>query len=211
MKGLIFDLDGTLWDSTEDVARAWNIALDEKTDINRRITADDLRSVFGKPLKDIFYNLFPDIEEEKIMEVSQVLYSYQHDTLEEATCGTYEGVIEGIKELSKKYPLFIVSNCQAGYIEVFLRYTKLGEYIKDHTCPGDTGEFKAYNIKLIMERNKIEQVIYVGDTAGDKEACDEVGVPMIHASYGFGKVENPAAIITKFEELLTMDLESLIK
>lgn len=205
MDGIIFDLDGTLWDSTEAVATAWNAALEENTTIEKRVTGEELRSLFGKPLNDIFKILFPMVEELDVKKMATMLYEYQHGYLGNTICDTYLGVIEGIKELSKRMPVFIVSNCQAGYIEVFLEAFDLESYITDHSCPGDTGKLKAYNIRLIMERNRLQNVVYVGDTAGDKKACDEAGVPMIYAAYGFGEVENPAMTITSFEELLSVD------
>ena len=68
---------------------------------------------------------------------------------------------ETVRELSRKYKLFIVSNCQSGYIEAFLKNTGLGEYFADYTCPGDTGKLKGENIRIIMERNGIKEAIYV--------------------------------------------------
>lgn len=205
MDGLIFDLDGTLWDTTEEIASAWNQGLEENTKLSKRVTGAELKSVFGKPVDEIFQILFPGKTTEQLKELELILYEYQQKRLETAGKCAYEGVIENIKELSKKIPLYIVSNCQAGYIEVFLRATQLGEYIKDHTCPGDTGMYKAENIRLIMERNNLEKVLYVGDTAGDKAACDKAGVPMIHMTYGFGEVDEPFLRMTKFAELLELD------
>lgn len=210
MDGLIFDLDGTLWDTTEEIAEAWNMALEEKTDLVKRVTGAELKSVFGKPVDEIFQILFPEYKGKALKELELILYEYQQRRLETAGDAVYEGVLEGIKNLSEIVPVYIVSNCQAGYIEGFLRTTGLGPYITDHTCPGDTGLYKAENIRLIMERNKLEQVIYVGDTAGDKSACDKAGVPMIHMAYGFGEVEHPLLKLEKFEELLSVDYENIL-
>ena len=111
---------------------------------------------------------------------------------------------ETIQKLSKKYPLFIVSNCQAGYIEAFLENTGLQKYFADHLCPDDTGRLKADNIKIIMEQNGIEEAVYVGDTQGDADACKEAGVPMVYAAYGFGKVEDECVTIQQFDQLLDL-------
>ena len=50
---IIFDLDGTLWDSTDSVAGAWNCVIAEETDLNKRVTADGLKKLFGKMMDDI--------------------------------------------------------------------------------------------------------------------------------------------------------------
>ena len=85
-----------------------------------------------------------------------------------------------------------------------LEKTGFGKYFKDHVCPGDTNLLKAENILLIAERNGLKNPIYVGDTHMDAEACVKAGVPIIFASYGFGKVEKPDYVIDT-----PMDLVSL--
>lgn len=209
MDGIIFDLDGTLWDPTEEVAIAWNEVL-EQVGLDRRVTEAELKTLFGKPLVEIIDILLPRVEKEQLEKVVVLLYEKEHSRLEGRGDMVYDSVMDGIKTLSAKYPLYMVSNCQSGYIEVFFRATGLGVYFKDYTCPGDTGMFKADNIRLIMERNQLEQVVYVGDTAGDKAACDKAGVPMIHMTYGFGEVESPLRSLHSFDQLLEIDFDELL-
>ena len=65
------------------------------------------------------------------------------------------------------FSAFIVSNCQAGYIRVFLRATGFGHFFKGHLCPGDTGMAKAENIMKIRDDFDLKDPVYVGDTLGD--------------------------------------------
>lgn len=51
----------------------------------------------------------------------------------------------------KKYPLYIVSNSQSGYIEVFLQTSGLEKYFKGHLCNGDTGLDKGSNIRKLAD------------------------------------------------------------
>jgi phosphoglycolate phosphatase len=209
MNAIIFDVDGTLWDSTDVVAKAWNLAIKETTSLSITVSPDELKGQFGKPLEDIINALFPMLSNQEKSDFEKSLYQYEHEFIRKEACHLYEGMTEGIQTLSKKYNLFIVSNCQDGYIEDFLEITKLGEYITDFTCPGETGLLKGDNLKLIMQRNHLTSSIYVGDTQGDADACKIAGIPMIYASYGFGSVKTPNYVISKFSDLLTFDFDSI--
>lgn len=207
IEGIIFDVDGTLWDPTEEVAYSWNQAIKEQTDMDRTLTAEQLKREFGKPLEEIMDDLFPELAQKEQERLADHLYKYENKWVETAPCIVYDQMAETVRELSRKYKLFIVSNCQSGYIEAFLKNTGLGEYFADYTCPGDTGKLKGENIRIIMERNGIKEAIYVGDTQGDANACKEAGIPMIFAAYGFGQVEEEHVAIQSFGELLELEFE----
>ena len=201
MEAIIFDVDGTLWDSTEEVAVSWNRTLEEHSQLNKRLTGEILKKEFGKPLKDIVESLFPELSENERDELAKYLYLYENEWVKTAPCILYDKMPETIQLLSQKYKLFIVSNCQSGYIEAFLENTGLAEYIEDYTCPGDTGKLKAENIRIIMERNQVKTAVYVGDTKGDADACQKAGIGMIYAAYGFGEVTGCYKEIQSFDEL----------
>jgi len=209
MEGIIFDVDGTLWDSTEEVAISWNQAIRERSDIDRVVTAEQLKKEFGKPMDEIMDDLFPELTKNEQDRLAGYLYRYENVWMPKAPCIVYDKMPETVQKLSKRYKLFIVSNCQSGYIEAFLENTGLGMYFTDFTCPGDTGELKGRNIQIIMERNQIDKAVYVGDTQGDSMACREAGIPMIYAAYGFGNVEKEHVTIHSFEELLGLSFEEI--
>ncbi len=199
---IIFDVDGTLWDSTGVVEKAWNDAAKKAGMPDRKITADELKSLFGKPMDEIIEALFPEVSEEKRAEFAPFCFEYEENYLKKEPGTVYDGFEEMLENLSGEYRLFIVSNCQAGYIETVLGATGFGKYFTDYTCPGDTGLLKADNIRLIMERNGIEQTVYVGDTQMDADACRQAGVPIVYAAYGFGNVTKPDYVIHQPMELV---------
>lgn len=187
---IIFDMDGTLWDSTNEVACAFNKVLKEKyADLNYEVTAKRLKELFGLPLDVIAVKLYTGIDEEYAKQIMKECCDYECEYLAENGARLYDGLEETLKSLSTKYKLLIVSNCQDGYIETFFKaYPNLEQYFIDYEHPGRTGKFKADNIRLVMERNQLRSPVYVGDTLFDAKAAKEAGIPFIFASYGFGDV-----------------------
>jgi len=117
----------------------------------------------------------------------------------------YPGLEETLNYLSKKYKLYIVSNCQSGYIEVFLKLSGVGHYFLGHQCYGTKGNPKAENIKDIVNDHQLANPVYIGDTMGDYTSATKAGVPFIFANYGFGVVEEGMiATISKFDELVEL-------
>lgn len=191
MDSIIFDVDGTLWNSTEIIAKAWTEYLLEKEHIDRPLTAEYLSTLFGQLLSEIAKHIFPELPEEEQLRLMEGCCQAEHEALLKECAPLYEDLEEMLKALSQRYPLYIVSNCQAGYIEVFLESSGLGKYFKGHLCPGDTGMAKAENIVKIAKDYGLKEPVYVGDTMGDYTACQKAGVPFIFAAYGFGEVETP--------------------
>lgn len=207
---LIFDIDGTLWNTTGVVAGAWNKAVREKDYPelkNLNITDKMLQKEFGKPMDVIADDLFGDIDPVKKAELLKLCCVYEHDFIAENTKDlSYEGMSETMHELAKRNRLFIVSNCQDGYIELVIEKNGLGELISDFECFGHTGLQKNENITLLMERNGLEpsQTVYIGDTMGDFEATKKAGLKFVFARYGFGDVPNPDYVVDSFRELLNL-------
>lgn len=205
----ILDIDGTLWDTTEVVARAWNDAVEAVglgPELGRFITADMLKKEFGKPMDVIIDDLFPSQDDKMQETVLKKIKEYEQaavrDTDEDLT---FPGVVETIIKLVPGNRIFIVSNCQEGYIELVMNKLEITDYVDDYESFGNTGLSKAENIRLVMNRNRFadNSSYYVGDTAGDYQAATEAGIPFIFASYGFGEMEEgfDGFTISSFDEL----------
>lgn len=200
--GIIFDIDGTLWDSRKGVAESWNMALRDCTDYDITLDYEELGKLFGKPMNEIFAAVFPDMSEERMNELIPVFYTYEHSYLASYPPALYDGTEETLHRLAERYPLFIVTNAQKGYIECLFEATGIEKYFTDWLCYGDTGAQKDVTMRMLIEKNKLKKPVYVGDTQGDLDACRKADVPMIFAAYGLGHAENPDVTIDAVTDLL---------
>ena len=201
-RGIIFDLDGTLWDSSKGVAASWQETLEKKFDIEKIITADMIQGVMGKSMYEISDILFSEFEMKKRRELLSCCCERENEYIRSHGGVLVEGLEEVLTQLRDSgYHLSIVSNCQDGYIEAFLEYHKLGAYFDDFESFGRTGREKGRNIRLVMERNQLEQAVYVGDVQGDYYAAVEAGVPFIHAENGYGTIREEVPGITSLSQL----------
>jgi phosphoglycolate phosphatase len=204
MDSIIFDLDGTIWDSRDTILVAWNRILKEKNEIDRELKKEDLTGTMGLQMHEIGKKLFPELDEPARLQLMDECGSVETEYLEKHGGILYEKVEEVLEQLSKEYKLFIVSNCQDGYIESFYKYHSLEKYFIDFENPGRTGLSKGENIKLIIERNNLSGPVYVGDTEGDQKAARFAGIPFVYAKYGFGEVREYDEVIERFEDLLEL-------
>lgn len=201
--GIIFDLDGTLWDSTKPICDSWNEVLKKHPEISRRvITIEDLGDCMGLPMYDIAAKLFPEESKETQVKIMDELCSYENEYLAIHGGILYPELENVLGELKKKYKLFIVSNCQDGYIEAFLKAHHLEQYFTDTECWGRTRVSKGESNRILIERNHLENPIYVGDTAGDAKSASDAEIPFIYAEYGFGSVDQYDGKIDTFSDLL---------
>ena len=200
-KAIIFDLDGTLWDATGCSVDIWNRVFDKHGKTAIRMTQKISSSLMGKTMPEIGAALFPDMTEEERMSIVNDFGDEEVKYLSEHGANVFDGVKETLSELEKDYDLYIVSNCQDGYVPVFLHAHNMGHHFKDIEMSGRTGMEKGENIKLIMKRNGIDNAVYVGDTAGDESAARYAGIPFIWAAYGFGKAKAPDGVIQTIGDL----------
>ena len=204
-ESLIFDIDGTLWDSRELVAEGFNIQLRKEGFDHLCVDAEILRPLFGKSITEFADAMLPSIPALERYELMERCMKTEQEYLFANECSIgYPKVKETLRELSKKHRLFIVSNAERGYPKLCIDKLGLGEYIQGHMCFGDTGTSKGKTIRTLMRKHNIESAIYIGDTQGDLEACREAGIPFIFCTYGFGQAESYDAKIDSIDELLTL-------
>ena len=204
-ESLIFDIDGTLWDSRTLVAEGYNIQLKKEGLDHLCVDAETLRPLFGKVMTEIADVILASIDPSERYDLMERCMDTENRYLFENECRIgYPKVRETLTELAKKHRLFIVSNSQCGYPELCIEKLGLTDCIEGHMCFGDTGTSKGKTIRTLIERHNIGSCIYIGDTQGDLEACQEAGIPFIFCGYGLGQADSWDARIESIEELLEM-------
>lgn len=209
MDAIFFDLDGTLWNAIPQMVDAYNEAMKDNG-YHYSFDYETVKSYMGLTPEETALIAFKDVSLKEGLRLFKIMYERELVYLKKKPGFLYPNVEEVLNTLSKKYPLYIVSNADKGYIEAFLEGTKLDKYFKFHLAAGDTGLEKWQNIKLLKEKENIDRVVYVGDTKKDKIESNKANVLFIHASYGFGVIDDEKYRINSILELPKM-IESLLK
>ncbi len=196
-KAIIFDLDGTLWDTSNETKKIWSEVAKQYNLKNSNYKISDIMGMTREEIIEYLFKNDRELGRNFITECQKKENKYF------ATNGghIYNNVPKVIYDLYNQFELYIVSNCQSGYIESFLQYYSLRKYFKDFECSGNTGEEKSKNIRRILHRNKISFAIYVGDTEKDYYAAKVNNLPFVWASYGFGTCEKYDESINDISEL----------
>ena len=201
---ILFDLDGTLWDSVDGILITWNRVLQKYPGLRAPIDRVEQESLMGLQMDTIAQRLFPGQSAERQLELMQECMAAENAYLYEHGGTLYPAVPETLEALHQSHKLFIVSNCQSGYIEAFLHAHGLEQTFDGRLCFGDTGDSKGENIRAVVGRNHLKNPVYVGDTQGDLESAEYAGVPFVYAKYGFGAVTRYDMQISYFRELLDL-------
>lgn len=201
---MIFDLDGTLWNTVDSCLKVTSLVKKEHSDITKDVTRKEIESAMGKTSDEIVNIYYGYLSREKGEKYANEAFNKNVENLLKEGGTLYPNTRETIIKLSKKYKLYIVSNCVKGYIESFLNTSGLKDCFEDYESYGNTLLSKGENIKLVISRNNLKNAIYIGDTEGDMKASTYAGIPFVYASYGFGKVESFDYKINDISELLDL-------
>jgi phosphoglycolate phosphatase len=198
---LVFDLDGTLWDSTASVSEAWALAVIELGEELPTVTPEEVSRMMGMTLEEIFQKYFPQLPVQRRQVFSDTLLAKQKQIMSGQQGVLYRGVQKGLAKLAQAFPLYLVSNCHVPYLDMFFDQNPLRHHFLDWECYGRTGKPKADNLQLLLKKHRLKRTAYVGDTAGDQIAATKAGMDFYHAAYGFGEPDADCMRFNNFSEL----------
>lgn len=198
---IFLDLDGTLWEFSDVCILGWKAVMDELNLPQPRPTADDIRGVSGMQPEQICDRLLTGIPMEQAIPIFEQCLIRCGDFLDRYAECLYPGAVETVRQLSRDYRLFIVSNCTETYLKNCLKTTGMGEYLTEAAHFGAAGDGKTDSIRNLLAKHGLRSPIYVGDTRMDKVDSEAAGAVFVHASYGFGAVPEARYAISSIREL----------
>lgn len=199
-KAVIFDLDGTLWQTLDSTWKSINEIA--KKHNYHEISKDLVFSNFGNNKVDCARSFYPDLKEEDAFKMIDESDALNVLNLTKNGGNIYHNLENVLLILKKKYKLCIVSNTATKkYIEAFLISSGLSNYFDDYIAASALNISKGDAIRKIMNDNNIKNAVYVGDTIKDYEAAKIANIPFIQCLYGFGKDINCTHKINNLLEL----------
>lgn len=212
-KLIIFDVDGTLMDSENDVFLCLNHIL--KTNIGLEISKDEFQKMAGLPLEEVFKEFLPENKKHLNVEFTKKFRDYYIDEKHFLdTTYLFNGVKETISKLKKQgFIITIASSKPTRALEYMLNYFGFTEF----NLVMGTGESNFKHkpnpeiIYYILDKFNIskEDAVIVGDTQADVLAAKNAKIDSIALTYGYDTKDNlikyqPTYIIDDFADILKM-------
>lgn len=206
---VIFDLDGTLLNTLEDLTDSVNFAMSLYGFPCMKM--DEVRSFVGNGVARLIELCVPDGKNNPLYEKCLSAFRRNYSENMQNKTDAYEGIMELLQQLSKeKYKMAIVSNkfdsavkeLNKVYFEKYIKVA-IGESEKVSKKPAPDTVFKA----LEELSSSVDQAVYVGDSEVDVKTAQNSGVTCIGVTWGFRdrnvlEQEGADHIIDKPKELL---------
>lgn len=185
-KNILFDLDGTLINSYEGIARGIDKVVEE---FGVELSKDIYKYFIGPPLTESFSKYLPDLD---IKEVLKVFRSYY------LTVGVYEYCLyDGIKDMlstlkSQGYKLYVATSKREDTAIAILEHSDILVYFERVFGAGfETRKEKFEVLEYAFADSDIvkSESVLIGDTMYDVDGTRIVGIDSIAIAYGFGDNE----------------------
>ena len=211
MKGILFDLDGTLLDTLADLTDATNYALAQFGYPLRSM--EQVRRAVGNGAANQIRKSLPEGASDVVAEQVLAVYKpYYTAHCQQKTC-PYPGVLEQLEILKEKYPVAIVSNKPDSAVKALCARYFPGIYALGERpdCPRKPAADMVYKA---MADLGIDRCVYVGDSEVDVLTAKNAGMDCLCVLWGFRDradmeavggthfCENASLMAEKIEELI---------
>lgn len=208
IKAAIFDVDGTLLDTTEFIYQAFEHAFE--TNKIDSITRQHLKELMGKPLKEMYQTLAPSVDAEVLIDAHR---NFQKQNLHlSKSYLKVEETLEKLKQAGTKMAV-VTSRSKVSSI-LTLELAGISHYFEIILSSEDVKNLKPdpESIFKVLETLQVkpEEAVMIGDTYADVQAGKNAGTKTIAVSYGFHgeevKKHNPDYMVYSFIEILPIIL-----
>jgi phosphoglycolate phosphatase len=211
-EAMLFDLDGTLFQTETLLLPAYEAAFNEMraegSYAGETPPAERILSSLGMLLEHIWQRVLPEASLEVRKRADETLLKHQMAMLEQGIGALYPGVQETLTALhARGVKLFVASNGLEGYVREVIASQGLAPLFTDLYSAGQyETRSKVDLVRLLIDKHRISTAWMVGDRSSDVEAGRENRLPVVGCKYAdFGKpgeLEGAEMIITAFPQLL---------
>ena len=186
IKYVIFDLDGTLVDTSEGIIES--VQYTASVMGWKPISTNKLRSFIGPPLTWSFIRQYRCNEADAKLATKIFRQYYQQDALLKAK--VYDEVYSVCEELrTKGIKMSVATNKPDRFAKKILEFFQLTRYCKPIYGADDYGNLKKSDLIMSCLKDMVaslEETVLIGDTTNDAKGAEEAGVHFLAVTYGFG-------------------------
>lgn len=180
--GILFDLDGTLLDTIQDLADATNYALRHFGCPER--TLAEVRKFVGNGALNLMAQARPNNDNAPTPQALLAVFKPFYEAHCQVKTAPYPGVVAALTEVAKRYPVAIVSNKPDEAVKALCQQYFPGIYALGETpdCPRKPAPDMVYKA---MAQLGVDHCVYVGDSEVDIITAKNAGVPCLSVLWGF--------------------------
>ena len=212
MEAVIFDVDGTLYDTRDVSIRVVKECLQEAEKRHGAVIGDippeNILALFGETPENIAKKLLPEDFWYLSREILDCIESREVEAIQNGEGKLFPGVLETLEELNKRgYVLGIYSNGPTDYFRTILETRGISPLVDFSTCIGEHPYLQKPGLLALVKNGLgVRRAAVVGDRHHDIEAARATKDVAIGAGYGFGgdEVEEADAVVQSFPELLEL-------
>ncbi|NHN31589.1 HAD family hydrolase [Paenibacillus agricola] len=211
---MIFDLDGTLFQTETLLLPAYHATFDqmkaEGTYIGETPPESAILGSLGMLLEHIWQRVMPDVDMAVHRRADELLLDYQMKGLANREGSLYEGVADTLSALhAQGIRLFIASNGLEGYVKGVMEFKGLSPIFEGLYSAGEfQTRSKVVLVKKLLDIYGVKSAWMVGDRSSDVEAGIENGLTVVGCDYaGFrkeGELEDAHVRIAQFSDILAL-------
>ncbi len=212
MKAVIFDMDGTLFQTATILEKSLEQAfaiLRERGEWQGAAPIDEYRNIMGVPLPAVWQELLPEKSDELKGEMDGHFLERLIDNIRDGHGALYPGVEEVLEKIcSEGYSVFIASNGLVRYLEAIVSYYGLKRWVTETFSIEQAATFdKGDLVRMIKEKYAVTDGAVVGDRLSDIRAAKANGLLAVGCRFDFAQeqeLKEADVVIEGFGELINV-------